>query len=284
MSDTDVSALREIMDDIEFMVAETFKHFHEQHPESHEFPELEAKPVSAVTDDEVNEFPAEPGVIYHLQKSTSLFVIRTLVSQNIRDDYEKILQNPEDYPSLRLLEGGREDLEKKLRFYILENHLQAEIIHDQICNRRFPVNEEIICNLSDPGFSWWLTKKSNGFQISFTLSVTADENTVKLGPIGDHQLALKSFQEMEALMQDSGLELNIQNETNRVQFNDGEELLLEELKDIFEYGVIGEGMMNLFKLLARRTSDHSRLETLWLYFQEIAAMRRFWIQVQYDLA
>lgn len=270
------------MDDIEFMVSETFKHFHQNYPEVAE--QKSAVEAPAVTDDEVNEFPAEPGIIYHLQKTTSLFVIRTLVSHNIRDDYEKIIKNPEHYPSLRLLEGGSEDLEKKLRFYILENHLQAEIIHDQICNRRFPVNEEIMCNLSDPGFSWWLTKKENGFQISFTLSVSADENTVKLGPIGDHQMALKSFQEMEALMQDSGLELNIQNETNRVQFNDGEELLLEELKDIFEYGVIGEGMMNLIKLLARRTSDHSRLETLWLYFQEIAAMRRFWIQVQYDLS
>lgn len=265
------------MDDIEFMVSETFKHLHENFPGSE-------KPAPAVVVEEtVNEFPAEPGILYHLQKSSSLFVIRTLVSQNIREDYEKILENPEEYPSLRLIEGGLENIDKKLRFFILENHLQAEIIHDQICNRRFPVNEEIMCNLSDPGFSWWLTKKDNGFQISFTLSVSDSEETVKLGPIGDHQLALKSFQNMETLMQSSGLELNIQNETNRVQFNDGEEFLLEEMKDLFEYGVVGEGMANLFKLLARRTSDHSQLETLWLYFQELAAMRRFWIQIQYDL-
>lgn len=267
------------MDDIEFMVAETFKHFHEHF--SHE--QVYA-PIAMVQDEqqEENEYPAGPGLIYHLQKTTSLFVIRTLVSQNIREDYLKILENPENYPSLRLLEGGPEDIEKKLRFFILDNHLQAEIIHDQICNRRFPVNEEMMCNLSDPGFSWWLTKKPLGFQISFTMSVS--DSSTKLGPIGDQQLALKSFQQMESLMHEAGLDLNIQNESNRVQFNEGEEFLLEELKDLFEFGVIGQEMKNFFKLLARRIQDHSQLETLWLYLQEIAAMRRFWIQVQYDLS
>lgn len=269
------------MDDIEYMVAETFKHLHEN------FSRIESSDAPVVVpeqdDDEVSEIPAEPGLLYHLQKNRSLFVIRTLVSRNIREDYEKIINHPEDYPSLRLLEGGTEDIEKKLRFFILDNHLQAEIIHDQISNRRFPVDEEMMCNLSDPGFSWWLTKKNNGFQLSFTLSVATEDDTVKLGPVGDQQLALKSFQQMEALMQEAGLVLNIQNESNRVQFNEGEEFLLEELKDLFEFGVVGEGMTDLFKLLARRIGDMSQLETLWLYLQEIAAMRRFWIQIQYDL-
>jgi len=267
------------MDFIELMVAETFKHLHENYSQG----ELAPLATTSVIEDDVNEYPAEPGILYHLQKSPALFVIRTLVSQNIRNDYQKIMDHPEEYPSLRLLEGGTIDLEKKLRFFLLDNHLQAEIIHDQISNRRFPVNEEMMCNLSDPGFSWWLTKKPNGFQISFTLSVTSSDDTVKLGPIGDQQMALRSFQLMEALMQKAGLNLNIQNETNRVQFNDGEEFLLEELKDLFEFGLIGEGLENLFKLLARRINGHSQLETLWLYINEIAAMRRFWIQVQYDL-
>jgi len=267
------------MDDIEFMVAETFKHFHEN------FSHVEVTPllISSEICNEINEYPSEPGILYHLQKSASLFVIRTLVSQNIRHDYKKIIDNPGEYPSLRLVDGEMVDLEKKLRFFILDNHLQAEIIHDQISNRRFPVNEETMCNLSDPGFSWWLTRKADGFQISFTLSVASDENTEKLGPIGDQQMAVRNFQLMESLMQKAGLEINIQNETNRVQFNDGEDFLLEELKEIFEFGVIGESMENLFKLLARRIGDHSQLETLWLYLQEIAAMRRFWIQIQYDL-
>lgn len=270
------------MDDIEFMVAETFKHLRENF---HSTTMVESSTTFDESASEYeNELPVEPGLIYHLQKSTSLFVIRSFVSRNIREDYQKILETPEDYPSLRLLEGGREGVEKKMRFFILDNHLQGEIIQDHISNRRFPIDEEMMCNLSDPGFSWWLTKKNNGFQLSFTLSVNSDASTVKLGPIGDQQLALKSFQQMEALMTEAGLDLNIENESNRVQFNNGEELLLEELKDLFEYGVMGEGMTHLFKLLARRISDHTKLESLWFYFQEIAAMRRFWIQIQYNLS
>lgn len=268
------------MDDIEFMVAETFKHFHETYGGVQE-----QKPVLPQVSDEeeLANHPDQPGLIYHLQRSTSVFVIRTLASKNIRQDMQKILQEPELYPSLRLLESGSDDVESRLRFFILENHLQAEIIHDQIANRRFPIHEEMLCNLSDPGFSWWLDKKESGFQLSFTMSVSSD-HTVKLGPIGDQQLALKSFKLMESLLQSAGLALNVQNEMNRVQFNEGEEFLLEELKDMFEYGVVGEGLQDLFCLLARRTSDHSELETLWLYLQELAAMRRFWIQIQYDLA
>ena len=269
------------MDDIEFMVAETFRHLHQNYQPSSEVP----LPVDLPEKKEevVDELPEGPGLIYHLQKSVSLFVVRTFVSQNIRNDYPHILNHPDEFPTLRLLEGGHSEVEKKLRFFMLDNHLQAEIIHDQISNRRFPIDEEMMCNLSDPGFSWWLTKKDNGFQLSFTISVSAAENTVKLGPIGDQQLAMKSFQQMESLMSEAGLDLNIENESSRVQFNNGEQLLLDELMDLFEFGVMGEGMTNLFKLLARRISDHSKLETLWFYFQEVAAMRRFWIQIQYDL-
>src|SRR5690606_8120341 len=132
----------------------------------------------------------------------------------------------------RLIENGLEDIDEKLKFFMVEDVSQAEIIHDQIHNRRFPIHEEMICNLSDPGFSWWLTKKNKGFQISFTMSV-ADDQTIKLGPLGDRELAIRNFQQFEDLVSSAGLAMNIQNETNRVQFTDCEEFILEELKDVF---------------------------------------------------
>jgi hypothetical protein len=77
--------------------------------------------------------------------------------------------------------------------------------------------------------------------------------------------------------------MNIQNETKRVQFNDCEEFILEELKDIFEFGVITDTFRDLFKILAKNTHDTALLEGTWFYIHELAAMRRFWIQIQYDL-
>lgn len=272
------------MDEIELLVAETFKHFHENFG-----PEADIRPSSLDTlsemptdEEETGEFPEAPGVIYHVQKSTSVFVVRTMVSGNIREDYAKIVERPEDYPSLRLLEGGVEGLRERLKFFIVEETSQAEIIHDQIHNRRFPMNEEMMCNLSDPGFSWWLTKKSKGFQISFTMSVSSNE-TVKLGPLGDRELAIRNFQLLEEMISESGIEMNIQNETNRVQFTDCEEFILEELKDVFEFGVITDTLTDLFKILSKRIKTTSSLQTSWFYLQELAAMRRFWIQIQFDL-
>jgi hypothetical protein len=258
------------MDEIELLVAETFRHFEEN--------------FSKTPQREEEEFllPDGPGVIYHVQKSSSIFVLRTLTSRSLRDDYRHILERPEDYPSLRLLEGGPDEVSGRLKFFVVDDLSQAEIIHDQLNNRRFPVHEEMICNLSDPGFSWWLTKKEKGFQISFNLSV-ASESSVKLGPLGDRELAVRSFQAFEALVSSAGIEMNIQNEVNRVQFTDCEEFILEELKDVFEFGVITDTLKDLFKILAKRSSAVSNLETTWFYLQELAAMRRFWIQIQYDL-
>lgn len=266
------------MDDIEQMVEETYKHFYENYSQE-AAPEI----MPEIIQDRDLEIPEEAGVIYHVQKSVSIFVIRTMVSHNIREDYLKILERPEDYPSLRFTEGGMTEVADKLKFFLVENPSQAEIIHDQLHNRRFPINEEMMCNLSDPGFSWWLTKKSNGFQLAFTMSVANNENTIKLGPLGDRELALKNFQQLETLVTSAGIEMNIQNEMNRVQFTDCEEFILEELKDVFEFGVMTQTLNDLFKIINSKIKNDSTLQTTWFYLQELAAMRRFWIQIQYDL-
>jgi hypothetical protein len=267
------------MDEMQFLVEETYRHLEKL---SHVQTEVGCE--ENILDQEASDqvFPEGPGVIYHIQKSGAVFVIRILASSNVCLDFQRIIEAPEDYPSLRLVEDGGIEVAKKLKFFLVENFSEAEIIHDQLHNRRFPVNEEMMCNLSDPGFSWWLTKKESGFQLSFTMSV-ADDSSLKLGPLGDRELALRNFQMFEALISSAGIAMNVQNETNRVQFTDTEEFILEELQDIFEFGVITQTLKDLFKILSRRIQDASVLEETWFYFNELAAVRRFWIQVQYDL-
>jgi hypothetical protein len=265
------------MDEIEHLVDETYRHYYEHFESDAELP-----PPVADSDPETN-YPAGPGLIYHIQKTASIFVIRTLVSRSIREDFERILAAPEDYPSLRLLEGRDGELGGQLKFFMVDNPSEAEIIHDQLHNRRFPIFEELLCNLSDPGFSWWLTTKDTGFQIAFTMSVAASDQTVKLGPLGDRELDLRIFQRFAELVNRAGIEMNIQNEVNRVQFNDCEEFIIEELKDVYEFGVITQTFKDIFKILARKTYDSTCLEETWYYLLELAAVRRFWIQVQFDL-
>lgn len=275
------------MDEISLLVAETYRHFKQNYEmdavleESLEEDALEAKDVNVPEEAAEHELPTGPGVLYHIQRSTSIFVIRTLVSRNIRQDYLLVKENPENYPSLRLIS---EETETKLRYFMVDNEYQAEIIHDQLNNRRFPIFEERMCNLSDPGFSWWLCKKDQGFQVSFNLSANDEDRTVKLGPLGDQQLASKTFLQLGQLLQEGGLSFEIQNEVSRIQFLEGESLLVDEFQDLFEFGVMGQTLGELFKLLSRKENHSSSLETIWYYLQELAHMRRFWIQIQYDLS
>jgi len=259
------------MDDISFLVDQTYKHF-EKLPL--DFKEEESP---------VDESFEGAGILYHIQKSPSVFAIRTFVSDQLNLDYQNILSSPEDYPSLRLLENFDSDVSSRLKIFPLESVAQAEVIHDLLHNRRFPVNEEMMCNLSDPGFSWWLTKKNNGFSISFKLSSEIGKETLKLGPLGDREFAQKNFILLSELVSEAGLEMNIQNETNRVQFADCEPFLLEELNDLFEYGVVTETLKDLFKILAKKLPHKANLESLWFFLEELAAVRRFWIQVQVNL-
>ena len=119
------------MDEIELLVNETFKHFDTNFGEGREMmdpvsiEEMQGYHQEELPQEEENEFPEGPGIIYHVQKTKSVFVVRTFVSQNIRQDYVQILEKPEDYPSLRLLEGGLEDLAHRLKFFIVEEASQA---------------------------------------------------------------------------------------------------------------------------------------------------------------
>lgn len=261
------------MDEIELMVAETFKHLQENYSEVAPLPPMNAD----------ESLPSEPGLIYHVQQTASVFVIRTLVSKDIKADFQKICERPEDYPSLRLVNLENCLPAEKLKIFPIE-FTSAEVIHDQLNNRRFPMDEETMCNLSDPGFSWWLAKKDHSFQIAFSHSVSATEGVVRLGPLGDQQMAVKNFQILQDLMSRAGLELNVQNEMSRVEFGEGEEILLEELQDLFEFGVVSDGLIDIFRMIACKAVDKSIIETSWFYLQELAAMRRFWIQIQFDLS
>lgn len=266
------------MDDISLFLQETYKHFdkHFAHKE-----EIEITEDSRV-EESFAEIPATTGILYHIQKTKGVFVLRLMKSGDLRSDFSAIVNNPESYPSLRLINGSEVITPK---FFMMDNILQAEIICDGLHNRRFPVNEELMCNISDPGFSWWLKPKSSGFQLCFSMSLGIDETSIKLGPLGDQQLAVKNFRMLEHLITKAGLSLDVTNEVGRVNFSDPGAFLSDELKDLFELGMVGEGLEGLFKLLANRLKHHYQdLESSWLYLQELASVRRFWIQVQYDLS
>jgi hypothetical protein len=256
------------MDDMEFLVAETMRHFHQ-----HYGPRAEVAPDAPALID----VPPGPGIIYHLQCSGQVFVLRTLASQELARDLALVRSRPEDYPTLRLSPEA-----DGLRFFPVDEFYQAEAIHRLLSNRRYPRDEEQVCNLSDPGFSWWLSKREQELIISFNLSNGIDAETIKLGPLGDQLCAQQTFQRFTDLLSGLGIQFSFLNESNRMQFSESDDLLGEELLEFFELGLVGPNLTRLFKLLAVKAPE-TEVEFIWCYLQELSALRRFWIQVQYDL-
>ena len=52
---------------------------------------------------------------------------------------------------------------EKVHWFECESYSQAQIIVDQMMNRRFPYEDEAICNISDPGATWWLYKEKKKY-------------------------------------------------------------------------------------------------------------------------
>jgi hypothetical protein len=268
------------MDEIELLVEQTYRHFHERFPESDLISPSE---ILGMRGDWEFNLPDGPGIIYHLQKTKGLFVLRTLVSKNIKYDLSLIIESPENYPTLRLVEIGQAQIQDKLRFFEVEDSHHAEMIHHQVSNRRFPIDEETLCNISDPGFSWWLRVIDKGFQLSFNLAHNEEQKFLKLGPLGDQKVAIKQFGDLFNELKKFDLDFESQLDQTKISVMGEEDLIIKDFILYFEEGIIGDTLKHLFKLLAKSNKDLSSLESLWFYLQELSSMRRFWIHIQKDV-
>ena len=108
-------------DDISFLVEETFKDLQRanQVNQTTNIDDIIFAHTPKLDDHQSNFIAPEevPGVLYYVQKNASTFVVRVLPSDNLALDYKKIVDSPEDYPSLRLLLDESEDIESKLQFF-----------------------------------------------------------------------------------------------------------------------------------------------------------------------
>jgi hypothetical protein len=220
-------------------------------------------------------FPQAPGLVYHLIKSGTTFSVRGVACDCI-DDIANDLYSGEKH-ILRALRIEEKDLDEELLFFETEDQDQAEIIADAIFNKRFPLEEDILCNISDPGFSWWYARTSDGFRVNFkSHKLTDSGERIKLGPIGDVVVAairinrLKDHFKFHMPIS----EIIINEKQFVLKSSDATHPILKELMEIFELGIISDDSALLCEL------D----KTLKLYLKEIAATRRFWLQIEQHLA
>jgi hypothetical protein len=270
------------MDDISKLVDETFCHADTN--SFHPFLFDEEIEVSKLED-----VPSETsGVFYHIQKSLGTFVVRMVPCEDLSVTYKQILASPDEFPKLRLLdEDGNTDF-TVLKYFETDNIELAHSLCKEMSHNRYPLYEEDVINISDPGYSWWLELKKNQIKIYFKLSRTADlDKMYKLGPLGDPKLSLKRFSLLNGYFKalfpvasyagaHGALDIVVEYENHLFKYF--KNLLLTGNVDFEFWQELRE-----YEIHAKDSPYVQSIVKANYFIMELANMRRFWQTIQDDL-
>ncbi|MBF0297963.1 MAG: hypothetical protein HQK51_04545 [Oligoflexia bacterium] len=229
------------------------------------------QPVTFVT---TSIYPTTSGIIYFINQNVSTFAIKALPVKNICKFMTSNISNSEFSNNL-----------DSLNFFPTEYFELAEVITDQIKNRRFPIYEEDVCNLSDPGFSWWMKETDYSFKVFFRSHGTnATQQLSKLGPIGDSSLALKRLKNLltyaitlfpikQSIVDDRQMSIVV--DENSHNFDENAKKHFNDIKKLFLLGQEPPAIDIIFK--------QELSKTLYYYLKELAGTRKFWIEIESKL-
>lgn len=228
--------------------------------------------------------PETPGIIYKIDNGSSTFCVRGYSTVNIREAFKE-LKNPESSKRIVLKYDGVQGFES-ISFFETKTPELAEAVCEQIINRRFPHQEDALCNLSDPGFSWWMNIDQTSaervdqgkFEIFFrSHGINRAEKYIQLGPIGDGGVAALRMNQARTLLRSSFpiSEFSCDDKSFTVASSKPDHLSFISFKNIFLEGVNHTELENF--------PDNSVGRTLFYYFHELAIVRKFWIEVKTKL-
>ena len=219
-------------------------------------------------------FPKSTGVIYRVQKDGGTFCLRGLASENIREDMDSIAEGHGPFEkTLRVSHVNEFDL-GELCFFQTDSLEQAEVIVDEMINRRFPLREESFLDLSSPDMYWSMSFSDTSLVIYFQSQHIGNNEVINLGPIGDNKVAIHCFRTLQIPPDTLGPEQDIVEfycTENLLKLSCSEEsVFFESFKNIFLKGEYPKEGTFPFHIFGR---------TLLYLLKEIANLRKFWIDV-----
>jgi hypothetical protein len=274
-------------DDLEYLVNETMNH----KVVNSEFLFTDSFELSTESDPHnqqiIDEIPNCPGLIYNIQKNSTSFLIRSFIATDLCDSLASIRKTPEDYPRLRLIEDGEANF-SNLRFIETESIEQGKVLQREISNKRFPFYEENFCNISDPGFTWWLKEDQSSFEILFSLSHTHDmSNMIKIGPLGDTALATKKFREFYFFFSTIFpiADYSVGRSHFKISAIAEKPGLFKDLMNLFKTGEVSIELVLRLEEVERLLKDNqiNSFTVAKDYLLELAAVRRLWDKIQEEL-
>lgn len=266
-----------MFDDISFLVQETLKDAESAHKNKSFIPSFFSK--------EEENLPEEvPGFLYHLQKKASTFVVRIHPSENLRADYQNVLKHPDLFPALRLNET-EEGPKEVLEYFECDRFELAKTIKMTLGNKRFPLFEEHVFNISDPGDSWWLKIEENRLSILFKLSHTEDlSKLIKIGPLGDPQRTMEILNQLYGYFKmifPVG-DYACGHGQWSVSCTEEENANFHYLKSLFINGETSHDFWEFLRRLEFDSADKPYLESLQkanYFLMELSCIREFWKQL-----
>ncbi|MBC7427680.1 MAG: hypothetical protein H7336_03650 [Bacteriovorax sp.] len=254
-----------------------------------EVPELITQVEIFAHDEEEREaaiflYPETPGIIYKIDNGASTFCVRGYSTVNIREAFQE-LKNV-DSAKRQVLKLLKDEDGSSVMFFEAKTFELAEAVREQIINRRFPHQEDAVCNISDPGFSWWMDvreaqengSKQGRFEIFFrSHGINRAEKYIQLGPIGDGGIAALRLNQARTLLRSSFpiSEFSCDDKSFTVASQKPDHLSFISFKNIFIEGINNTELENF--------PDNSIGRTLFYYFHELAIVRKFWIEVKTKL-
>lgn len=231
-----------------------------------------------------NIYPETPGIIYKIDSGPSTFCVRGYTTTNILEAFLELEQPASSKrPILKL---GYDEEVSHIMFFETKTFELAEAVREQIINRRFPHQEDAVCNISDPGFSWWMDVsqgqdgeiKHGRFEIFFkSHGINRADKYIQLGPIGDGGVAALRMNQARTLLRSSFpiSEFSCDDKSFNVASLKPDHSSFISFKNIFMEGINNTELENF--------PDNSIGRTLYYYFHELAIVRKFWIEVKTKL-
>lgn len=223
-------------------------------------------------DNQVDEivYPHSTGILYRIEKGRATFSVRGIPVLNISKAMDSLVgEDALFWDKLRI--KNTDDL-CEVQFFETDSFENSEVIKEEMIGRRFPYHEDLICNLTDPGFSWWGDFSKNIFHIYFkSHSVDRTDRLIRIGPIGDRLIIGQRFQSLMVRLEQK-LELSEFSATDK-QLSvgvDEEHQLYTDLKNIFLLGEFSFQLGEFFK------ND----KTTFFFLQELAVLRSFWLALE----
>ena len=219
--------------------------------------------------------PTGPGLVYRIEKGASTFVVRIIDAQNISETMSLVEESAQLKKLLRL----NSDSIERPQFFETPNAEIAAQIKDKIANKRFPLQEQVLCNLSDPGFSWWLTQGPSSLNISFKnyrLDETGDYQSI--GALGDSRISALKLNQCQALLRELfPLGHFFCNENLfGIETTTANALAFEKFKRVFLEGRDLEELFDLSQIQDRHSSSIQ-------FLREISFVRKFWRVLESEL-